>query len=70
MKRVLVENELNELLKKVDKISAKGLTKDLINVYKILNGAKYFASEIVQNYLIFLSTKKYFRFFTNKSQVL
>ena len=32
--------------------------------------SKYFSSAMLQNYLIFLSTKKYFRFFTNISQVL
>ena len=29
----------------------KGLTKDLINGYKILNDTKYFSSGIFQNYL-------------------
>ena len=42
IKHVLVENELNELSRKVKAISAKGLTKDLINKFSILNGAKYF----------------------------
>ena len=41
-KHGLTENELNELSKKVEAISTKGLTKDLINKYSILNGAKYF----------------------------
>ena len=41
-----------------------------MNGYKILNRVKYFYSGILQNYLIFLSTKKYFRFFTNISQAL
>ena len=66
---MLAENELNELSKKGEAILTKGSTKDLINGYKILNGAKYFSSGILQNYLIFLSTKKYFRFLTNTSQV-
>ena len=48
----------------------KALTKDLTNGYNILNGAKYFSSGILQSYLIFPTTKKYFRFFTNASQVL
>ena len=39
-KHVLVENELNELSKKGDVITTKGLTKDLINGYKIINDAK------------------------------
>ena len=54
---VLVENELNELSKKVKTISAKGLTKDLISKYNILNGAKYFSLEIFQNYLVFTPDK-------------
>ena len=40
-KLVLVENELSELSDKVKAISKKGLTKDLINKYSILNGTKY-----------------------------
>ena len=38
-------------------MSTKGLTKDLINGYKILNGAKYFSSGIFQNYLVFIPAK-------------
>ena len=29
-------------------------TKDLINVYSILKGAKYFSLGILQNYLVFI----------------
>ena len=54
---VLVENELNELSKKVKTISTKGLTKDLISKYNILNGAKHFSLEIFQNYLVFTPDK-------------
>ena len=43
-KHVLFEKKLNELSKKVEAISTKGLTKDLINGYKILNRARYFSS--------------------------
>ena len=43
-KRVLVENELNELLKKIKVISTKGLTKGLVNKFSIINGAKYFSA--------------------------
>ena len=35
----------------VKAISSKGLNKDLISGYKILNGTKYFSSCIFQNYL-------------------
>ena len=41
-KHVLVENELNEQSKKVEAISTKGLTKDLINGYKILMAQQVF----------------------------
>ena len=69
-KQVPVENELNKPSKKIKAISTKGLIKDLINGSKILNGARYFSSGVLENYLIFLSNKKYFRLFTNTSQVL
>ena len=36
--------EKNELIKKVEATPKKGLTKDLINGYKILKGASYFSS--------------------------
>lgn len=49
----LVENELNELSKKVRLISTKGLTRDLINVCRILKGAKYFFENGLQNYFLF-----------------
>ena len=42
--------------KKVEAISTKGLPKDLINKYSILNGATYF-SGILQYYFIFISAK-------------
>ena len=35
VKRVFLENKLNELSKNVEAISAKGTRKDLINVYKL-----------------------------------
>ena len=38
------KSELNELSKKVKAISIKRLTKDLINKFSILDGAKYFSS--------------------------
>ena len=64
IKHVLVENGLNELSEKVNAISTKGLTKDLINKFSILNGAKYFSSEIFQNYLLFIPAKKYMKYFS------
>ena len=52
------KNELNEISKKVKAISAKVLTKYLVNKFSILNGAKYFSSGIFQNYLVFILVKK------------
>ena len=66
---MLVENKLNELSKKVEVISTKKLTKNLINGYKILNRAIYFSSGTLQDDLIHFSSKKYFRLFTNTSKV-
>ena len=55
---MLVENKLNELSKKVEAISTKKLTKNLINGYKILNRAIYFSSGTLQDDLIHFSSKK------------
>ena len=35
-------------------ILTKGLTKDLINQFSILNGAKYFSSGKFQNYFVII----------------
>ena len=51
------KNELNELSKKVQAISTKGLKKDSINKVSILNGKKNFSSGIFQNYLVFTPAK-------------
>ena len=59
------KNELNELSKKNKAISTKGFTKDLIDKFSILNGAKYFSSGIFQNYLVFIPANiciKYFNY--------
>ena len=53
------KNELNELSKKVKAISTKRLTKDLINKFSIINGAKNFSSGIFQNCSVFIPGKKY-----------
>ena len=39
-------------------ISTKVLTRDLINNFSNINGAKCFSSEIFTNYLVFISGKK------------
>ena len=63
------KNELNELSKKVKAISTKGLTKDLIDKFSILNGAKYFSSGIFQNYLVFIPAKKYIKYFSGTTRI-
>ena len=65
--KVLVENELNEISEKVKAISTKGSTKDLINKYSILNGAKYFYSGLSQNFLVFIPAKKYIKYFSGST---
>ena len=67
---MLNENKLNELSKKVEAISTKGLTKDLINRSKILNGRRYFSSGTLQNHLRYVLYNKYIRIFSNTSNVL
>ena len=59
----LSKNELNKLSKKIKAKTTKGLTKDLINMFSILNGAKYLTSGIFQNFLVFISAKKYIKYF-------
>ena len=55
-KGVLVENELNELSKKVEAMSIKRLTKDLINWYKMSNGATiFFFRNITKLFNIFIN---------------
>ena len=36
----------------------------MINKFSILNRTKYFSSEIYQNYLVFISAKKYIKYFS------
>ena len=65
----LNKNELNELSKKVKAISTKRLTRDLTNKFSILNVEKYFASGIFQNYLLFIPTKKYIKYFSGTARI-
>ena len=58
------KNELNEVSEIVKAISTKGLTKDLINKFSILNGAKYFSLGLFQIYLVFIPAKKYIKYFS------
>ena len=50
-------------------MSAKGLTKDLIDKFSILNGAKYFSSGLFQNYLVFVPAKNYIKYFSGTAQI-
>ena len=59
----------NKPSKKVKAISIKELTKDLIDKFSILNGAKYFSLGIFQNYLASIPDKKYIKYFTSTTQV-
>ena len=55
--------------KKIKSISTKGLTKDLIKVYKTFNVAKYFLSGIFQRSLVFIPAKKYIKYFHATTRV-
>ena len=55
--------------KKVKAISIKGLTKDLIDKFGIINGANYFSLGIFQNYLLFIPAKKYLKYFISTTLV-
>ena len=69
IKHVLVENESNELSKKVKGISAKRLKKYLIDKFNIANGPKYFSSGIFQNYLVFVPGKTYIKHFSGTTRI-
>ena len=64
-----LKNELNNLSKNVRAISTKGLTKDLINKFSNLNGAKYFSIGIFQSYLVFIPAKKYIKYFSGTTRI-
>ena len=55
--------------KKVEEISTKRLTKDLINKFRILNGAKYLYSRILQNYFVFIPAKKNIKYFSGTTRI-
>ena len=54
---------------KVKAISEKGLTKDLINGYKIFNATKSFSWGIFQNYFVFIPAKKYIEYFSSTTLI-
>ena len=66
-----IENKtkLDDLESKVKIISTKGLKADLINKYSILNGAKYFSSNTLQNYLVSMSTKYSIAYIGNANKI-
>ena len=37
--------------------------------FRVLNGAKYFSLGIFQNYLVFIPTKKYIKYFSGTAQI-
>ena len=41
----------------------------MIDKFSILNGAKYFSLGIFQNYLVFIPTKKYIKYFSSATRV-
>ena len=41
----------------------------MINKYSILNGPKYFSLNVLQNYLVFISTNKYIEFYNMTQQM-
>ena len=55
--------------KKIKVISIKGLTKDLIDKFSILNGVKYFPLGIFKNYLVFITAKKYIEYFSGTTRI-
>ena len=55
--------------KKLKQYQQKYFTKDLINKFPILNGSKYFYSGIFQNYLVFIPSKEYIKYFSCTTQI-
>ena len=53
----------------VKALSAKVSTKDVIDKFNILNGAKYFSSRIFENYLAFIPAKKCIRYFSGTTRI-
>ena len=66
---MLHQIKLNEPSKKVNVISTKELTKDLINKFSILDGTKYFSSGIFQSYLVFIPAKNYIKYFSGTTRI-
>ena len=69
VKKTDYNTKFTEIEKKIKAISTKGLTKDLIDKFSIVNGAKYFSSGIFQNYLVFIPAIKYIKHFSGTIRV-
>ena len=69
VKKTDYNTKFTEIEKKIKAISTKGLTKDLIDKFSIVNGAKYFSSGMFQNYLVFIPAIKYIKHFSGTSWV-
>ena len=63
------KNELNELTKNVKAILTKGLTKDSINKFSIINGTKYFSSGIFQSCLVHIPAAKNIKYFNATTRI-
>ena len=63
------KNEWNELSKQVKVISTKGIKKDLIDKFSIIDGEKSFILGIFQNDLVFIPTKKNTKYFHGNTQI-
>ena len=59
-----------DLSREVRLIPKRGLTKDLINGFSILNGPNYFVEDVFQKVLLFKSVYKYFKVHTKSSRIL
>ena len=63
------KNELYELSKNFKAILARVLKKKLINKFSIFDEAKYFPLGIFQNYLVFIPTKNYIKYFNGTTRI-
>ena len=63
-------NYQEKLLLSTKILSTKGLTKDMVNKYRILNGAKYFSSGVLQNYIVFISASKSIELFIGSQPII
>ena len=60
---------IKQTIKKVKAIPTKGLTKDWIDEFSIINGEKYFSLGIFQNYLVLIPAIKWIKYLYGFSQI-